>query len=144
MKWRNTELSMRKENSHLRLGSMFLMFFQLGIPISNQIFFLCAASISSRVGATNNCMQRLEAPSSSVERMLMPMWEPSPIILTRLQSPSYNLMRPRSERIPYLKPSTATRTTLVIKTIIELAKAVHKTICRFECQIRQLRMPLTW
>jgi hypothetical protein len=142
MKCRGTELSMSKANIHLRLGSMFLMFFQLGMPMSSQIFFRCAVSISSRVGATNNCMQRLEAPSSSVERMLMPMWEPRPIILTRLQSPSYNLMRPLSERIPYLEPKTATSTTLTTRTIIELAKAVHSTMCRFECHIRQLRNPL--
>jgi len=142
MKCKGTELSIKKKNSHLRLGLIFLIFFQLGIPMSSQTFFRCAASISSRVGATNNCIQRFEAPSNNVERILMPTWDAVPIIFTRLQSPLYSVMRPLSERMPYLEPRTVTRMKLASKTIIEIVKAVHKTMCLLECQIRQLLIPL--
>lgn len=142
MKCRGTELNINKKNSHLRLGWMFRMFFQLGIPMSSQTFFRCAALISLRVGATSNCMHRLDAPSSNVERILMPTWEPVPSILTLAQSPWYNLITPLCDVIPNFDPSTATMMTLTRSTVTELANAVHRSMCLFECQILQLRHPL--
>lgn len=142
MKCNGTELSISVKNKYFRAFSIFARFFQLGIPMSSQICFLCATSISRRVGATNNCMQRLEAPSSSVERMLMQTCAPVPINLTRLQSPSYNLIKPPREVIPYFAPSTATRMTFASSTVIELEKAVHSIMCLFDLQMRQLLNPL--
>lgn len=46
-------------------------FRRLGTPISSHLFFLCALSISERIGAANNCIYMFEAPRRRVMNTLI-------------------------------------------------------------------------
>ena len=61
----------RRNIAILRLLLIYLRFRKLGTPMSSQTYFLCASSISLRVGAASSCIQIFDAASRVVLRRLM-------------------------------------------------------------------------
>ena len=123
MKWRGKELTTR--NTHITTRDRLILerFRKLGTPMSSHFCEECALSTSFLVGAAMSCMQRLEAPSSNVLRMLMKICATTSSRLTREQPPSYIGTTPRSAL--YFTSRTINATTLASSTAVDVPSAVR-------------------
>ena len=108
----------------------------LGTPISNQVNFRWALSISERLGATRSCIQRLEDPSDKVLRILMRTCSNELRRCARVQSPLSRV--PISFAEPRLTLKTMVQIRLMMKIVTAVTEQVFKTISLLECQVRNV------
>lgn len=121
-----TEVRTRQIHIKRFVLEMCRRFRKLGTPISSHDPFACAVSTSSRVGATTNCKQRLEAPSRSVLKTLMSTCNIVSYLATRLQS-SWRMVVAPFMVLPSRVHANKDRVKFSEKIVTVSAKQVHST-----------------
>ena len=137
MKCKGTELIPRHHQTACLFILICFKFRQLGTPTSNQFLFWWALSTSSLVGAASSCIQRFEAPSSSVLSIFIAIWN---TVLSRLicwQSPSCSITT-ASEYL-YRVLTIMAMMKFVMKTDTDIIDAVMRTTLRRLCHVLQVR-----
>src|ERR1700693_3291839 len=131
------ELNASNDHKQTLIREMYRRFRKLGTPMSNQICFSCALSISALVGATSSCRHPLDAPNNNVLRIFMITCTMVSVCLTTSQLPVYKFNIPSLD-MGYFTRKTMVDVKLISRTVTAIPNHMASVISRLECQVRQV------